>query len=361
MAGSLRRRGKIWWGRVRKTGQKDRERSLETESKAIARQRLAAWTAELEAVRWREPVGRTLHQAIERFAAEHFDRLKPKSAQRYTVSIANLINHLPDIALGQIGSAELSGFERARLKEGVTTATIRRDLACLSSIYSRAEEWEWVQRNPVKPFLRGRAKAGLTEGLARTRYLTLAEESAVLQEAGPKAAAAIVFAIDTGLRKEEQFSLRTDDIDLAGNWLTVRAEIAKNGRARRVPLLPRTRAWLQKRLQGRGGYVFETGAGERYSPQSPTMAEAFQKACRKAGITDRPRWHDLRRTCGCRLLQEHRLTIHAVSQWLGHADVRVTQQRYAFLAADALQDAIARPGDIRGDMAPPETLPRRLN
>ena len=56
MAGTLRRRDRIWWGRIRKAGQKDRERSLETESKAVARTRLAAWAAELEAVRWREPV-----------------------------------------------------------------------------------------------------------------------------------------------------------------------------------------------------------------------------------------------------------------------------------------------------------------
>lgn len=355
MAGALRKRGKIWWGRIRKAGQKDRERSLETESKAVARKRLDAWSAEIEAVRWREPVNRSLHAAIERFAEEHFERIKPSSATRYAVSITNLIEHLPDIDLTRIGSAELMAFERARLKQGVTTSTVRRDLACLSSIYSRAEEWEWLQHNPVKPFLRGRANAGLVEAEARTRYLTLAEETAALQEAGPKARAGILFAIETGLRKEEQFSLLTSDVDLDGNWIHVRAEVAKSGRARSVPILPRARAFLRARMAVSAGPVFETSAGVRYSRSSPTMAEAFQKAARRAGITDRPLWHDLRRTCGCRLLQEHGLTMLEVSQWLGHADVRITQQRYAFLNVRALQNAIS--GDNRKDT---HTLDRHL-
>lgn len=66
-----------------------------------------------------------------------------------------------------------SHFERGRLSAGVTTATVRRDLACLSSLYSRAEEWEWVTFNPVKPYKRGRAKAGLKEGNPRTRQTLL--------------------------------------------------------------------------------------------------------------------------------------------------------------------------------------------
>ncbi|HET9573112.1 MAG TPA: hypothetical protein VFP29_05230, partial [Methyloceanibacter sp.] len=56
--------------------------------------------------------------------------------------------------------------------------------------------------------LRSRAKRGLREGEPRTRYLTHAEETQVLAATSAKTRQAVIFAIDTGLRKEEQFSLQ---------------------------------------------------------------------------------------------------------------------------------------------------------
>jgi integrase/recombinase XerD len=52
-------------------------------------------------------------------------------------------------------------------------------------------------------------------------------------------------------------------------------------------------------------------------------------------------WHDLRRTCGCRLLQDKGFTMVQVSKWLGHASVRVTEKHYAFLYVDDLERALA--------------------
>ena len=81
----------------------------------------------------------------------------------------------------------------------------------------------------MKPYKRGRAKAGLKEGAPRTRYFSGPEEEAMLPLTPPKARDAAAFAIDTGLRKEEQFALELTDIDFEAHELTVRAEIAKNG------------------------------------------------------------------------------------------------------------------------------------
>jgi integrase len=229
----------------------------------------------------------------------------------------------------------------------VTTTTVRRDLACLSSLYSRAEEWEWVTSNPVKPYKRGRAKAGLKEGPARTRYLSIQEEEAILPLLPPKAKDAVAFAIDTGLRKEEQFSLELTDINLDEREITVRAEVAKTGVERRVPLLDRALAIAIKLSANRVGRVplFVTAKGKRYSANSPTMYEALQKGCRRAGVA-RCSWHDLRRTAGCRLLQEHGFSMQEVSLWLGHSDIRVTQQRYAFLRITDLHRALGRPSNV---------------
>lgn len=65
----------------------------------------------------------------------------------------------------------------------------------------------------------------------------------------------------------------------------------------------------------------------------------YWRARAAAGVPD-VRWHDLRRTCGCRLLQDHGLSIEKVSKWLGHQSIAVTERAYAFLNVEHLHKAI---------------------
>ena len=185
MPKNLRKRGTVWWFRITKDGN-TYEGSLETTSLGLAKERLERKRQELTASKFGEKPRRTFDEAALRFAREHFKTLKPKSRKRYAVSLQALADHFHSVFLDEIGSARMGDFERARLAAGVSSSTVRRDLACLSSLYSRAEEWEWVSSNPVKPFKRGRAKAGLKEGAARTRYLSSDEERAVLMFAPPR-------------------------------------------------------------------------------------------------------------------------------------------------------------------------------
>ncbi len=343
MPRNLYRVGSIWYYRGEKNGQTIR-RSLETDVLSVAQERAEKIRREITGPKWGERPTRTFDDAARRFAQEHFPLLKPSARRRYVISLERLADHFHKVNLGDIGSARLGDFERARLASGVTTATVRRDLACLSSLFTRAEEWEWAEKNPIKGYLRSRQKY-LPDSVPRTRYLSMSEELLVLEHAPPKAREAIAFAIDTGLRRGEHFRLLEGDIDMARNELTVRAEIAKSNKARTIPLLPRTREWLLGRPRGLPHMpVFRTIAGGAYSPTSPTMYEALQKAVRRAGISEHVEWHDLRRTCGCRLLQQRGLSFEEVSTWLGHSGVKITQERYAFLHVDQLHDAL-RPGE----------------
>lgn len=65
----------------------------------------------------------------------------------------------------------------------------------------------------------------------------------------------------------------------------------------------------------------------------------MQRYAAKVGITD-IHIHDLRRTCGCRLLQDRRMTMPEVSKWLGHASVVLTEKVYAFLKVENLHTAV---------------------
>lgn len=340
---NLIKRNGVWYVKKTVAGQPFK-RTLETGDLGIAKARRDKILSELEATKWGEVPRRTFNDAAVRFGTDHYKHLKPKSAARYTTSIANLLDVLDGKFLDEVSGALLSEFERRRLDEDeVDAATVRRDLACLSSIFSRAEEWEWARYNPVKPFLRSRAKAGLTENPPRERYLSHDEESAVLSHTLPGMVFPTIFAIDTGLRKEEQLALEWRDVNLKAREITIRREISKTGRQRVVPIQKRCLSYLKAAWSSRHAespYIFTATTGTRYTVNSNYFWESLQKACFRAKIAEHVEWHDLRRTCGCRLLQDRKLSMLEVSKWLGHSSIKVTERTYAFLAKDALHAAL---------------------
>ena len=372
---SLYRRGKTWWGRTQRDGREFR-RSLETRSKSVAGERLAQWLDALEAAAWGEKPRITLNEAADRFINEHLPAIRTQSARRYGVSLNHLDRELGHLLLDTIGSAELVAFETARRGDGAAPPTIRRDLACLSSLYGFAIEREIVDVNPVPAFLKRAKKRGLRESEARTRYLTRAEETKLLAAAAPlrragaapnrrrhdgprndlMLRAAIVVAIGSGLRLREQFDLTWNDLDLPARLVRIPAGRAKGRRSRDVVLLEAAidaLAALPRHFKA--PWVFWHRNGVRFRH----LDRGFKAAVKRAGLTDL-RWHDLRRTHGCRLLQDHDWSIEMVQAQLGHSTVTQTQRAYAFLevehrlaragfCAGASENEIARRGSGNGD------------
>lgn len=253
------------------------------------------------------------------------------------MSLAWLADEFEGKFLDQIGTAELAEFERKRRMTGALPPTVRRDLACLSSVFGSCIEWEWCDANPVPAYLKRRKKRGLREAPARTRYLSHEEEASLFAHATPAVRTAIAFAIDTGLRREEQFELIWDKIDLQVGEILLDGN-TKSGKPRRVPLLPRSAQILaQLPRHIRSPYVFCHGNGDRYV----NMEKGLKAAVRRAGLRAL-RWHDLRRTCGCRLLQNHSLSMEGVKEWLGHSSVLVTERAYAFLEIEQLHRAVQK-------------------
>jgi integrase len=208
-------------------------------------------------------------------------------------------------------------------------------------------------------------------GEPRVRWLTRGEEEAVLALLDTWIAAgsadhagrltlkrAVIIAIDTGLRLAELCNMRWPDISFERGNVRVRKEVAKSKKDRWVPLLPRSLALLkQMQEETASEWIFPALGGK--GPRSN-----FDKALRhfagtaiirrqgranqfaggpviKAGL-DPFSWHDLRRTCGCRLLQEHGLSMEEVSKWLGHKSISVTERHYAFLTVDNLHKALEK-------------------
>lgn len=360
---NLIKRGNVWWFRKRINGRRYQE-SLQTESITTAKDRrdqlLLTLREKGAATRWHEHRTRTFAEAVVAFKDDHYPTLKEKTRTRYTVSIENLTVIFKHALLSDITSGELHDFERSRRKHGVTNTTILHDLHVLSSIFTFADTLEWGVSNPVPSFINKRKRKGLRRGESSKRHFSHLEESEVLQHATLTARDFFVIAIDTGCRKEELYSLQWPHVDFSAEEIFIKGTPSgkdkgtKSGKDRYIPLWPRALEVL-KRLHTerdpRCKYVFHTPAGDRYSTGSNTHYDALQTAIRRANAVrisnnldpiPHANLHDLRRTCGCRLLQDRGFAIETVSTWLGHSDIGVTQRHYAFLGKADLHAAKRR-------------------
>ena len=379
------------WARATVKGVEHRH-PLETTSKREAEERFQQWIGALREDNSRWAKGETKYEdAVRKFTDDHLPNLEPSSQTRYLVSLLALSPHFERKTLQGIGTADFMTFVAARRKEKVTDSTIRRDLACLSSVFTVAGDYGLCDVNQVLSFLRTMKRRGaLKDSPPRERYLSHEEEAAILRLARAKfdaarvkivqdggtlnaraltklmILAAVTVAIDTGLRDEEQLRIRWPQVDLERDQVFIPGDKAKSGRDRWVPLLPRAKAILSALPRHKEcDLVFwhRNGVGfddlnhtlQDLAAQAGIVDEQAERACvkkrtakgRKASSDKRLlrpatgiRWHDLRKTCGCRLLQDHKMPIEQVSLWLGHASVVQTQRAYAFLKAEQLHESV---------------------
>jgi integrase len=238
-----------------------------------------------------------------------------------------------DRYLDEIDRQVLGDFISRRKQAGVTDTTIRRDLAFLSSLCAMAVRWGGLGTNPVTALNKRTLKASRP----RTRFLTPAELDRLLIFTAEHIRPAVILALETGLRKEELFSLTLSGIDLMRR--EIRLDHTKTGVPRRVPLSDRAittiKGLLEQPQRPNTSYLFTKADGSRYVD----MKNGFVAACKRAGLTDF-RWHDLRHTFASWFVQDGGDLYH-LSRILGHATVQMTT-RYSHLRTGDLHAELRR-------------------
>jgi integrase len=212
----------------------------------------------------------------------------------------------------------------------VSGSTVNRELALLKCMFNLAITWDlFLAANPVRKVKFFRE---FNTGL---RVVSPEEEKSLLQHASPYLQDLIRFALNTGLRVGELFSLRWSNVDSKKGILTVFA--SKTEKIREVPINAETRkvleAWF---LSKKNEVVF-------YNPETGKpfvdLKAGFAIACRKAGISG-VTWHTLRHTFASRLVGRG-VDIVTVKELLGHSSLSVTM-RYAHTNFDSKRAAVER-------------------
>lgn len=235
--------------------------------------------------------------------------------------------------LRQITPPIIEEFKQERLnaptKHGHkrSPATVNRLLSVLSKIFSLATDAEIVDSNPcrkVRKFRLNNQRLRVLSPEEETRLLAALENSKLVKQI-------VVFALNTGLRRGEIFSLKWSDVDFERGMIQIRESKSNKGRA--VPMNSTIRTLLRS-LKRKSEYVFPSPkTGGRLNQ----IKRSFRRAVMEAGIVDF-RFHDLRHTAATRMADAG-ADPFTLMKILGHSDIRMTA-RYTHATDVALKRAV---------------------
>jgi len=241
----------------------------------------------------------TLNEFSKDYLKHQKDIKQKRSWQKDESHLRRFNQNWGDRKLSNISAKEIDDYKTIRLQQ-VKPATVNRELAALMHIFYLAEKWDkFYGKNPV-------AKSGLLkEDNLQERILSFEEEKLLIQNSSPHLVPILITALNTGMRKMEVLTLTWEDIDFDKNFITIRKEITKSNKARRIPINSKLRGVLlkQKIKTQHTGHVFLANEGLPYSPKNPSaLKRAFGTAFNKAGIKGL-RFHDLRHAAATRIIE----------------------------------------------------------
>jgi len=322
------KRGNVFWIDFYDSNRKRVQESSESSSRRDAEAFLALRKSEILRGLYKQPVKISLGEFGERYM-EH-----AKANKRSWLRDEQMLNHLceffgKDRSLTEITPLQIESYKIKR-QGNVADSTVNRELALLKRMFNLAITWDlYLGLNPVRKvkFFR--------EFNKRLRVLSPEEEEKLLQNAIPYLQDLIRFALNTGLRIGEIFSLRWSHVDLPRGILAVFA--SKTQTIREIPINSEARKVLEAwKLNKKNENVF-------YNPQTGKpfvdLKAGFVLGCEKAGISD-VTWHTLRHTFASRLVNSG-VDIVTVKELLGHSSISVTM-RYAHTNIESKRAAVEK-------------------
>jgi integrase len=238
-------------------------------------------------------------------------------------------------------------YKKRRLDQGAAAATVNRELATLSHVFSQAVEWRWLDHAPARP-------KKLTESVGR--IIALADEqcdalmTAAARSADPDIWLFIAFGLNTAMRHSEIMAARWDQLDLASRRLFI--PNAKAGQ-REQPITPGLAELLAREREmrdDRDGWIFPSPHADSAAGHRARMDRPFRDTVKAAGLDPAlitP--HVMRHTAITKLVQAG-VDLPTVQLISGHKTLAMVL-RYTHVHGRHIDEAIKAIG---------RTLPKRL-
>jgi integrase len=272
------------------------------------------------------------------------------SHRRYKTSSVALLRHFRDVSLDKITPEEVERFKTTRAGDCKTVrggqkrvkttkrlrpATVNRELACLKALFNFVIKADMLAKNPVS-----RVKF-LAENNQQTRVLSYAEQQSYLSNASPVLRDIATLIVETGMRPDEVYTLRVENVDLVKGQLQVPR--GKTAAARRLLRLTAAASDVLKRRVGtlEGPYFFPCdGDDTRPIPKVNNAHDRAVKASKVAPF----RLYDLRHTWATRAAMSG-IDLVTLAAMLGHSRIQMVL-RYAHPTQEHQTKAMQRLEDF---------------
>lgn len=269
--------------------------------------------------------------------------------------------------LTEITPSVIEQWRIKRLNEGISNATLNRDVGVLKALMIKATDWGVIKESPLKNL-----KLSKVDRTPKVRYLSIEEETLLRQALLEREnqlrhqrkngnqwredrgytllpeytedgfcdylMPMILLSINTGLRQGELFNLRWDMIDLLQESIIISGDVTKNSNSRYIPLNNEAINIIKQLYMKSGlkeGLVFPSKNNQPFN----NVKKSWSSILKKAQITQF-RWHDLRHHFASKLVMAG-VDLNTVRELLGHSDIKMTI-RYAHLAPEHKINAVKK-------------------
>ena len=259
-----------------------------------------------------------------------------RSVKRDRIALAHLERLSRASYLSQITPPVLKDYVRSRKAEGMSPATIARELGSLKSLLAQAAEdgyttdYNWRKvRGPQVPTVvhHSHSPEELSRLIASCKGIWK-----TIAFVGGRA----------GLRREEIFYLTWKDVDFSNNLIHVTHKdgwVTKSQKERAVSLMPDLRGYLLS-IRPSDNRRWVLGDKDDWRPQSESMTAYFTRLTHKAGLLGGI--HTLRHTFGTMMANDG-VNINTLMEWMGHSDIKMTMRYVGKASEYALQVAKVLP------------------
>ena len=264
------------------------------------------------------------HLAVER-------RLSPHTVESYARDLSQLGEAAAGLGIpvALLDRAALEGFVRQHMSAGRSPKSVARAVACVRGFYRFLVVSGRRQDNPAAELEGPRAWKTLPKFLSLGEVDSLLQSPDVEEPRGVRDRALIELLYATGLRVSEIVSLRQQDLNLEGGYLTC---TGKGRKQRIVPIGDEATEWMRRYLVEARPALLKRRSSPRLFVNARGGAtltrvgiwKILKEHGKRAGVRGPLGPHVLRHSFATHLL-ERGADLRAIQMMLGHSDLSTTQ------------------------------------
>jgi integrase/recombinase XerC len=222
-----------------------------------------------------------------------------------------------------LDSSKVKAYFGNRHQKGISSTTIRRELASLRSFYKFLIKRKWVTHNPTLNFHTPKPGKKLPKTLDVDQIIGLLSH---IPDTYLECRDTAIFELfySSGLRLTELTQLNRKDLDINEGFILIRH--GKGNKSRQIPVgskaITALKQWLEIRIENNSDALFLSIRGGRLTQRAIQLR--FNQWCKKNNSEENIHPHMLRHSFASHLLQGCG-DIRAVQELLGHSSISSTQ------------------------------------